>query len=610
MNLPCPKLLQSQCSFETLIDLVSYRAQSQPEQTLYTFLKGGETEVDQLTFYELHCQAQKIGAYLQEITAIGERALLLYPPGLGFITAFLGCLYAGVVAVPAYPPRRNQNLSRLQAIVADAEPSVILTTGELLEELKKRSKDSLPLNNSHWIATDNLPDSLELLWKKPSLTKESLAFLQYTSGSTGAPKGVMVSHDNLLNNSSVIYQCFSHSDTSRGMIWLPPYHDMGLIGGILQPLYGGFPVVLMSPIDFLQKPFRWLQAISRYRATTSGGPNFAYELCIQKIKPEQRQTLDLSSWDLAFTGAEPIRAETLERFASTFASCGFRKEAFYPCYGMAETTLIAAGGLKSDLPVTHTVDSIALEQNRIKEVVKGRKSGRTLVGCGQSWLNHKILIVDPETQQLCQTNQVGEIWVSGVSVAQGYWKQPGVTKEVFNAYLADSNEGPFLRTGDLGFVYNGELFVTGRIKDVIIIRGQNHYPQDIESTVQKSHPALRANCGAAFSVEIKGLESLVVVQEIERTYLNKFNKKEILDSIRQAVTAHHGLNIFSIVLLKTGTIPKTSSGKIKRHVCRNQFLTNCLSGIGDWSEDPKSTTNFLDLQKEIDLVMNQFKSNH
>ena len=610
MNLPCPKLLQSQCSFETLIDLVSYRAQSQPEQTLYTFLKGGETEVDQLTFYELHCQAQKIAAYLQEITAIGERALLLYPPGLGFITAFLGCLYAGVVAVPAYPPRRNQNLSRLQAIVADAEPSVILTTGELLEELKKRSKDSLPLNNSHWIATDNLPDSLELLWKKPSLTKESLAFLQYTSGSTGAPKGVMVSHDNLLNNSSVIYQCFSHSDTSRGMIWLPPYHDMGLIGGILQPLYGGFPVVLMSPIDFLQKPFRWLQAISRYRATTSGGPNFAYELCIQKIKPEQRQTLDLSSWDLAFTGAEPIRAETLERFASTFASCGFRKEAFYPCYGMAETTLIAAGGLKSDLPVTHTVDSIALEQNRIKEVVKGRKSGRTLVGCGQSWLNHKILIVDPETQQLCQTNQVGEIWVSGVSVAQGYWKQPGVTKEVFNAYLADSNEGPFLRTGDLGFVYNGELFVTGRIKDVIIIRGQNHYPQDIESTVQKSHPALRANCGAAFSVEIKGLESLVVVQEIERTYLNKFNKKEILDSIRQAVTAHHGLNIFSIVLLKTGTIPKTSSGKIKRHVCRNQFLTNCLSGIGDWSEDPKSTTNFLDLQKEIDLVMNQFKSNH
>jgi acyl-CoA synthetase (AMP-forming)/AMP-acid ligase II len=594
--------------FSTLVDLLRYRALHQPCKIAFTFLQDGETEASSLTYQELDRQARAIAAQMQSLGGRGERALLLYPPGLEFIEAFFGCLYAGVVAVPAYPPRPNQCLSRLQAIVADAQATIALTTTTVLSNVERQFAQSGNLQDLRWLATDNIASALASDWQEPTVSSDNLAFLQYTSGSTGTPKGVMVSHGNLLHNSALIHKCFEHTPNSRGVIWLPPYHDMGLIGGVLQPLYGGFAVTLMSPTAFLQKPLRWLQAISRYKATTSGGPNFAYDLCVRKIKPEHLASLDLSSWEVAFNGAEPIRAETLERFAAAFEPCGFRASAFYPCYGMAETTLIVSGGLKTAPPVLKTVQGDALEQNRVVPAFRNTDGARTLVGCGQTWLGQQIVIADPETLTRCGGNEVGEIWVCGKSVAQGYWRKPEETEKTFNAYLADTDEGPFFRTGDLGFLQDGDLFITGRLKDVVIIRGRNHYPQDIELTVEKSHPALRSACGAAFAVEVKGQERLVVVQEVERSYLRKLDVNEVVGNIREMVAQEHDLQVYTVLLLKTGSIPKTSSGKIQRHACQNRFLTGSLDVVEDWSESPQSKAKFRHLNNEVESLLQQLQT--
>ncbi|MDM9383462.1 fatty acyl-AMP ligase [Chlorogloeopsis sp. ULAP01] len=605
----CKEPTNSEYDFSTFVDLLSHRAEKNSEQKVYTFLKSGETEAEKLTYGELHLQAQSIAASLQSLNISGERALLLFQPGLDFICAFFGCLYAGVIAVPAYPPRRNQNLSRLQAIAQDAQAKIVLTSTSLLHNLQTSfNQEGIDISGLHWLAIDGLSSNLAKAWQPQELYPDTVAFLQYTSGSTGNPKGVMVSHRNLLVNSALIHKLFGHTPNSQGVIWLPPYHDMGLIGGILQPLYADTPVVLMASVDFLQKPIRWLQAISRYQATTSGGPNFAYELCVRKATPEQIANLDLSSWEVAFTGAEPVRVETLEQFASTFAPCGFRREAFYPCYGMAETTLIVSGGEKTALPITYNVEGAALEQNRIVKSDETQEYTRTIVGCGKSPQGQKVVIVNPESLTLCAPEQVGEIWVAGPSVASGYWNKPEETEKIFRAYLADTGEGPFLRTGDLGFLQNGELFITGRLKDVIIIRGQNHYPQDIELTVQKSHPALRPDCGAAFAIDFKGSERLVIVQEVERSYLRKLNVQEVIGSIRQAAIAQHGLEIFATVLVKTGSIPKTSSGKIRRQACRTAFLSGSLDIVEDWSENPQNKAKFMHLQAEVDSVLQQLIS--
>jgi amino acid adenylation domain-containing protein len=563
--------------FLTLIDLLRYRALNQPKQLAFTFLQDGETETEQFTYQDLDRKARAIASYLQTNGFIGSRVLLLYPPGLEYIAAFFGCLYAGTVAVPAYPPRPNQSLSRLQAIAKDAESLIALTTTAILSNIQRNSSD-LELKTLHWLATDNLDTNLADSWRPPIIENSTLAFLQYTSGSTGIPKGVMLSHGNLLHNSHRIQQCFEHTSHSRGVIWLPPYHDMGLIGGVLQPIYSGFPVTLMPPIAFLQRPLRWLQAISVTHATTSGGPNFAYDLCVSKITPEERATLDLSSWDVAFNGAEPIRESTLERFARTFADCGFRPEAFYPCYGLAEGTLLVTGGKKTEVPTVKTFQSSQLEKNRVVETPQQSKDDvRTLVGCGRNQLNQKIFIVNPETLTECKASEVGEIWVSSPSVAAGYWNQKEVTKQVFQVCL--HGEEAFLRTGDLGFLHAGELFITGRLKDLIIIRGRNHYPQDIELTVEKSHLALQPQSGGAFSIDVAGEERLVVVQEVKRSYLRNLNAEEIIQTIRQAIAKNHELQVYGILLLKPGSIPKTSSGKIQRHACCHGFLNNSLNTV-------------------------------
>jgi acyl carrier protein len=576
-----PRAPLSGTAFEpaTLVDLLGWRAAHQPEREAYTFLGDGEAEESSVNYRELEQHARSVASRLQSAgVAAGERVLLLYPSGLEYIAAFLGCLYTGVIAVPAYPPRLNRPTSRLQAIAADSKASVALTTTHILSNLERRLAHAPEIKSLLWLATDDGKDSARE-WHPPEIDGNTLAFLQYTSGSTAAPKGVMVTHSNLLHNLAIIYHGVGHTPLSQMVSWLPPYHDMGLIGGVLQPLYGGFPAALIPPVSFLQRPLRWLRAISRLRADTGGGPNFAYDLCSSKITPEERATLDLSSWTVAFNGAEPIRQETLERFAATFASCGFRPEAFYPTYGLAEATLIVSGNSKTAPPVVLPVEGTELKRDRVVVASAREKGTRTLVGCGRVLADQQIVVVDPKSRARCPSDRVGEIWVSGSSVAQGYWDRPEDTEHAFRAYLADTGEGTFLRTGDLGFLRDGELFVTGRLKDLILIRGLNHYPQDIEQTVERSHVALRPDGCAAFSVTSDEGEQLVVVQELERRYVRNAKVSEVVASVRHAVTEHHELQVHAIVLVRTGSIPKTSSGKIQRRATRAAYLDGTLAVV-------------------------------
>ncbi|MBD2414279.1 non-ribosomal peptide synthetase [Nostoc calcicola FACHB-389] len=585
-------LFNSLDNFCTVVELLRFRSSTQPDRDAFTFLLDGETEKATLTYEELDRRSRRLAAKLQALGLAGERALLLYPAGLDFLVAFFGCLYAGVVAVTAYPPRNERNTPRIKAISIDAQAAIALTTTEILPTVRSLMTQKTDLESLQWLTTDNLAQGIEDTWEQPSIHQDTLAFLQYTSGSTGTPKGVMISHGNLLHNAATTYQFMEHSPESKFVTWLPMYHDMGLIGGILQPLYGGFPCIIMPPTSFLQRPYRWLQAISEYKGTTSGGPNFAYELCTQKITPEQKQTLDLSSWSVAFNGAEPIRHDTLERFAEAFAECGFRKEAFYPCYGMAETTLMVSGVEKATAPTIATVQKSALECDRVVKSSPQDKNIYHFVSCGRVIPEQEVVIANPETLNSCQPNEIGEIWVSGPSVGRGYWNRSQETVETFGAYLADTNKGPFLRTGDLGFLHNGELFITGRAKDLIIIRGRNLYPQDIELTAERSHVSLRSGANAAFTVEVNNEERLVVVQELE--FRAKPNLVEVANAIRQAITEEHEVQVYGVVLIKPGSIPKTSSGKIQRRATRAQFengeLNVIASNILKISDIPRQET--------------------
>jgi amino acid adenylation domain-containing protein len=564
----------------TLVELLRRRALSQPDRVAYTFLVDGESSEASLTYAELDERARAIGARLQATGATGERLLLLYPPGLEFIAAFFGCLYAGAVAIPAYPPRLNQKLFRIQTIVEDARAGGVLTTTSILSKSESLFAHTPYLKTLRWLDTEAISNTLAAKWREPLVDADSLAFLQYTSGSTAEPKGVMVSHGNLLSNERMIQTAFGQSEHSVIVGWLPLYHDMGLIGNVLQPLYAGARCVLMSPVAFLQRPLRWLRAISNYKATTSGGPNFAYDLCVRRISDEERAALDLSSWSIAFNGAEPVRAESMERFAGAFASSGFRPEAFYPCYGLAEATLLVSGKRGAQAPTISAVEAQALERNRVVVAKAGDVRARRLVGCGTTFLEQKIVVVQPDSLKLCGPGEVGEILVAGANVARGYWNKTEETERTFCARLPETDEGPFLRTGDLGFLHEGELFVTGRLKDMLVIRGRNHYPQDIELTVERAHPSLRAGCGAAFAVEEDGEEHLVVVQELESRQLPDCDA--VIESIRQTLIEEHEIQARAIVLVKAGSVPKTSSGKIQRRASRAAYLAQDFDILAEW----------------------------
>ncbi|WP_458789380.1 AMP-binding protein [Adonisia turfae] len=548
-----------------------------PSQRAYTFLNNGEAETASLTYQQLGDRVQTIAARLRSLTAPGDRALLLFSPGLEFVMAFLGCLLANVIAVPTYPVRRPQHLERLAAIAHDAAPTLILTTDDQLEQVRSHCQE-LQLEQIRCVAIDQWADEIGADWPPLDIAPETLAFVQYTSGSTGSPKGVMISHANLQHNLTQIQAGFGHTPQSQGVIWLPPYHDMGLIGGILQPLFVGFPVVLMPATAFLKKPIRWLQAISDYQATTSGGPNFAYDLCVQRIKPEELHHLDLSSWDVAFTGAEPVRPATIQQFSAKFSACGFRSEAFYPCYGLAEATLMVTGGNRLQPPKFHQIKSGTPDM--------GQDLTQSLVGCGPARNDMDVVVVDPQSHTICAAGQVGEIWVRGPSVAQGYWQQEkspafkACLSKTTHTEIIETTESPFLRTGDLGFLMDRELFVTGRLKDLIIIRGQNYAPEDIEYVATRSHPALRPHGSAAFSVDLEGAEALIILHEVERTAIKDLDAESVMNAIRQAISQHYELQVSEVILLKAGSLPKTSSGKIQRYICRARFLENTLTVVG------------------------------
>jgi len=563
--------------FGTLIDVISWRGNNQAQKTAYRFLTDTDSE-QCLTYAELDQKARKIGGYLQSIKAHGERVLLFFQPGLEYITAFFGCLYGGMIAVPSYPPKINSQDLRMSTIIKDAGATVVLSTGGILSKLGRAMDRQSALKELEWVDISNIPEYFSEKWQTPGMTREDTAYLQYTSGSTAQPKGVIVSHGNIMHNSEMIYRAFGHSDASCAVDWLPPYHDMGLIGGIIQPAYGGFPAVLMSPFRFLENPLAWLKAISRYGGTSCGGPNFAYELCMQKIPEELRAGLDLSCWDVAFNGAEPVRADTLENFSREFAPYGFRKEAFYPCYGLAEATLLVSNCRKSDIPTVLSVDELKLSQHQVETDDSG--SGKKLVSSGQPFPGEKLLIIAPETGLPCQENQVGEIWVQSESVSKGYWNLPFETAKTFGALPEGPVEGTYLRTGDLGFLRNGELYVSGRLKDLIIIRGKNHYPQDIELTVERSHEAFQPGSGAAFSIEADGEERLVVVQEIKRTFRNP-DVEAIAATVREAVAENHEIQVYALVLIRVMSLPKTSSGKVQRRLCKKKYLAGELMVIGE-----------------------------
>jgi acyl-CoA synthetase (AMP-forming)/AMP-acid ligase II len=564
----------------SLAELLLTRAARTPDAPAYLFLTGGE-EGPRLTYAALDREARAAAAALRDVAGPGDRALLLYAPGLAFVSAFFGCQYAGVVPVPSYPPRPDrlaQSWEALGKVAADCSPRVILAD-RLVAPFVPTGGTSPALASIPVIVTDALDPSGAARWRQPAYDGDALTLLQYTSGSTADPKGVMVSHRNMMHNQRVILTALEHyRHVGVGVNWLPPYHDLGLIGGVLQTVYRGATLVLMSPADFLRSPLDWVKAVSRYRADTSGGPNFAYDLCVQRSTPEERAALDLSNWSVAAIGSEPVSPRTMEQFGAAFAPAGFRPEAFYPCYGLAESTVFVTGGLRTAPPVVLGVHAGALEQGR---AVASDGGERVLVGCGRPWLRQEVRIVEPGSRLPLPDGAVGEIWVAGPSVARGYWNRPAETEATFRARLADSGEGPYLRTGDLGFVRGGELFITGRIKDVVVIRGRNHYPHDIEATVQSAHASLRPGCGAAFEVVRGGEARLVITQEVGR--VRGLDAARLAGDIRQAVAERHELQAYDVVLLEPGSIPKTSSGKVRRASCRAAYESG---GLRTWKARP------------------------
>ncbi|QDV70562.1 Polyketide synthase PksN [Rosistilla carotiformis] len=572
----------------TFSELLSTRAALHPDRPAIKFLAEGTEVTDQVTYQQLHARAASIGSWLSDRGLRGRPVLLVFPQSIDYAAAFFGCLYAGAIAVPAYPPRRNRNLDRLQGMASDSGADVILTNDELLESLSTWVDEDNPLGQRSLLSINTLTEDPQF---NPAFgaDPQSLAFLQYTSGSTGAPKGVSVTNRNLLENQTMITEIFGQrEDEVITCGWLPMYHDMGLIGNLLHPLYLGGHLVLMSPFTFFQKPLCWLQAISDHRATISGSPNFGYDMCVEAISEHERERLDLSSWNLAFNGAEPVRHATLQRFIKTFQPHGFSPTAFSPCFGMAETTLIVSGTRRPEAHKSIEVDAESLRQGTVESPApQPPEPPLTIVSSGRPGSDFDVRIVDPETRIELPENKTGEVWVHGPSVTNGYWHRPTETEQTFQATIAGDSEPAkhYLRTGDLGFLRDGELYVAGRLKDTIIVAGANHYPSDIEETVVASHPSLAIGGGVAFSIDRDDREQVFVAQELKRSQWRSFDKDEVISAIYGRVFQDHGLTLAGIVLLRPGSIPKTTSGKLQRRLTAQLFADGELKTLVDWSRD-------------------------
>lgn len=576
---------------ETLIGILQRSAAADPARVAFTFFADGEDAGDRnafITFGQLHDAAQRIAGQLRRQVTPGTRACLFYPAGLDYISALFGCFYAGLIAVPAYPPRSPRRLQRLETLIEDPSGVMALTNSATFALLQPSLEDAAgAFRELRWFLTDSLPDFTEEPVSYHEADPDSAAIIQYTSGSTSTARGVVLSHRNLLHNLGQIRQQFGVGPETRSLTWLPPYHDMGLIGQILEPVYAGAWCGIMSPSSFMQRPLRWLELISRYRVTVSGGPNFAYDLCARKIPAEARAKLDLSSWQVAFNGAEAVRAETMGRFSKLFASCGFQESAFFPCYGLAEATLVVTAHQRSRPIAVHQAQAAALSRNMV--ISDSTDTSIGLAGSGQSIPDTTIRIVDPESRALCRPEEVGEIWISNPSVARGYWNRPEQTAATFGATLQNDPEGTrFLRTGDLGFLLGGELYVTGRIKDLIVIRGANHYAQAIEASAEAGEPVIRPGSCAAFGIDDGQSEGLVVV--VEASPGAKSEPDRIFRAVRKSIAEVHGLEISGLALVKPGAIPRTSSGKIRHAACKAAYLDGSLKRLAEWSAESREDT--------------------
>ena len=572
-----PKSLPS--AIHSLAHLFEFCCRRKPQDIAYAFVRDTLELESQLTYSDLEYTVHSLAGYLARRAPPGTRVLLLYPPGLDVVRAFWACICAGIVPVPAPAPdlvRRKHSLPRLLAIIQDANVSLVLTTSDIKVV---SSELSIIEDGSHieWIATDQScgeSGAVEL----PHLNESDLAYLQYTSGSTTTPRGVMVSHGNVLSHCKALSAAAGVSGSSRSLCWLPYYHDYGLLHGIIAPLHAGIPAYLMSPVTFLRRPLRWLEAISRFAITHSGGPNFSYESCLRAVRQQREWQADLSSWAVASCGAEPIHADTVEQFIETFSPWGFRRTSFAPGYGLAEATLLVTMKRTDEEPTFLKV-AAALAGSIVKKSSASESGTRILVGCGEPLEETRVLIVNPTTRSLCQAGEVGEVWLAGAGIAVGYWGRQQESDITFKATLADSGEGPYLRTGDLGFIHEGELFLTGRLKDLIIVHGRNHYPHDVERTVEQVHPALRVGGGAVVSIDEHGEEQVVVVQEVSR-HMKDLDFEEIGARVREAVAEQHELHVYDLVFIQAGSLPKTSSGKVQRRACREAYLANTFRVVG------------------------------
>lgn len=570
---------------EHLVNVLCRRAALEGYKPAYTFLFKGEESGKTLTFAELDARARAIASRLRMDARAQDRALLVYSSGLEFIEAFWGCLYARLVAVPASLPVNSGNgASRLQGIAADCSPQVILCAHQHRDELE--GKLSSILGKTPIIATDDVPSSAAGDWRSAETDGQDIALLQYSSGSTASPKGIVLTHENITANQVMIMEACGHTQASTFVGWLPFFHDMGLFGNIIQPLFVGAHSILMSPMAFLQKPIRWLRAITRYRAHTSGGPNFAYEFCLRRVRERDKEALDLSSWKIAFNGAEKPRPETMKRFATAFSGCGFSQASFYPCYGLAEAVLFVTGGNTSDEPRVTEAGKVAGANDSDSGFRSRREYNVKLASSGHTWLQQRLEIVNPDTRTMCSDRQMGEVWIKGPNVAKGYWNNPLLTEATFHAFLESSREGPFLRTGDLGFLSNGELYVAGRIKDLIILRGQNYYSDDIEAAVERCHEDVEPGQCVAFSVENDTIgERLVVILEVPKAFTGEAGLHALSGKAASMVAEQCGVVISQLLMVRRGTIPKTSSGKIQRFRCRELYLNGSLSPLWQVSYD-------------------------
>lgn len=578
---------------KSLPEIVQDRASATPDARAYTFLEDGERDGDALTWSTLAIRSRNLAAAIARSARPRSRVLLLFPPGLEFVPAFFGSLRARTIAVLAYPPagtRADRVIARLRGVAADAAFSLVVAPGAVFAKRDAVAAFVPELADVPWLNSDEAASCAGPI-DAGTADVTDVALLQYTSGSTSKPRGVMVTHGNLLHNLASSARLANHGAGSVAVTWLPVNHDMGLIDGVLQPAFSGFPVAIMSPAAFLQRPARWLQAISRLRATHSGGPDFAYGLCAARVGRDDRAALDLSTWRTAFNGSEPVRYATMEAFQRAFGECGFRWEAFRPAYGLAESTLLVTSSGADEDPHLFHADGEALRSGIAESAAAGRASV-TLVSCGSSPDGTTVAIVDPVRLTRCAAGRVGEIWVHGDSVAAGYWQsenaQAGlkacatyasdtaatfasVTAETFEARIADGDDRQFLRTGDLGFIRGGHLFVTGRIKDLLIVRGVKHYPQDVELTVEHAHPSIRPHGSAAFTYQQHGQPSVAIVAEIgrraDKSAWSRAELPAIADAVAQAVCAAHGFVPGTIALVEAGALPRTTSGKAERYRC-------------------------------------------